>query len=184
MTCFGPTKVRTLCFHPNSKIATPSGPLHVRPLMKELIVEICRIGPLMADSTLHKAISEMLRHEIESAPPIPAFIPLPSDEIARKAARLILEETDERRTASELAAEVGCSRRTLERRFCDDSGMSLGRWCQQARLLKSVHLLASNETVAETAFRSGYAGPSAYIHAFRSHFGVTPSSWRPVVADG
>lgn len=178
MTSFGPTKVRTLYFRSTLGVENSSRPIHVRALMKELILETCKLGPLMAGDDLHAAMYRMLCHEIVHAAALPAVIQLPTDELARKGARLVLEDLLRWTQVSELASEVGCSKRTLERRFQAETGMSLGRWFQQARLLKSLHYLAAKETVAEAAFQVGYSGPSAYIHAFKTQFGVTPSEWR------
>jgi AraC-like DNA-binding protein len=73
-----------------------------------------------------------------------------------------------------LARQHGLARRTLERRFREETGMSFGMWRQKARLLDSIRLLAEGRSVTETALECGYASVSAFIAAFRSTFGHTP----------
>ena len=52
---------------------------------------------------------------------------------------------ERRRRVDDMAREAGASRRTLERLFQKETGMSLGRWRQQARLLHAMRLLARGE---------------------------------------
>jgi len=73
-----------------------------------------------------------------------------------------------------LARRYGASRRTLERLFRRQTGLSFGMWRQKARLLDSIRLLAEGKSVTEAAFDSGYAGVSAFVAAFKRTFGYTP----------
>ena len=73
-----------------------------------------------------------------------------------------------------LAKQHGVARRTLERRFRDETGMSFGMWRQKARLLDSIRLLAEGKSVTDTALDCGYSSVSAFIAAFKVTFGYTP----------
>jgi len=75
------------------------------------------------------------------------------------------------------AAHAGVSLRTAERRFFAETGMPLGRWRQQARLLAGVRSLASGGDVTESALAAGYESTSAFIAAFRKVFGTTPGQY-------
>jgi AraC-like DNA-binding protein len=77
----------------------------------------------------------------------------------------------------QLARRHGAGRRTLERIFRGETGMSFGMWRQQARLLHSVSALAEGKPVTEAALDAGYASVSAYIAAFKRTFGCTPGSF-------
>jgi AraC-like DNA-binding protein len=68
----------------------------------------------------------------------------------------------------------GASRRTLERLFQRETGISLGRWRQQARLLHAMRRLAHGESVTSIALEVGYESPSAFIATFSNAFGTTP----------
>ncbi len=80
-----------------------------------------------------------------------------------------------------------CARpaRTLERRFAQETGITVGRWRRQARLLDALRQLASGQTVKVVAQDAGYGSPSAFVSAFRSVFGVTPARYfdNPQVTD-
>jgi AraC-like DNA-binding protein len=73
------------------------------------------------------------------------------------------------------ADRIGMARRTLTRRFAAETGLSFAQWRQQARLLKAVEMLSLNEPVTAVALTVGYSSVSAFIEAFRKHFGRTPA---------
>ena len=73
-----------------------------------------------------------------------------------------------------LAKQHRIARRTLERRFRGETGMSFGMWRQKARLLDSIRLLAEGESVTHAALECGYSSVSAFIAAFKGTFGCTP----------
>jgi AraC-like DNA-binding protein len=76
-----------------------------------------------------------------------------------------------------IARRAGASRRTLERIFRKETGMSLGEWRQQARLLHAMRLLARGEPVTSTALEVGYESISAFIAAFSRVVGTTPGRY-------
>src|SRR5262249_32489254 len=76
-----------------------------------------------------------------------------------------------------LARAAGASRRTLERVFQKETGMSVGRWRQQARLLHAMRLLARGERVTAIALEVGYESSSAFIAAFSAALGTTPGRY-------
>ena len=75
----------------------------------------------------------------------------------------------------EWADRIGMARRTLTRRFAAETGLSFAQWRQQARLLKAAELLSVKEPVTTVALTVGYSSVSAFIEAFRKHFGCTPA---------
>jgi AraC-like DNA-binding protein len=74
----------------------------------------------------------------------------------------------------DLARQHAVARRTLERRFRDETGMSFGMWRQKARLLDSIRRLAEGKSVTDTALDCGYSSVSAFIAAVKETFGYTP----------
>jgi AraC-like DNA-binding protein len=69
---------------------------------------------------------------------------------------------------------AGASKRTIERLFQQETRMSLGKWRQQLRLLRSLQLLAAGEKISHAALEAGYNSPSAFIAMFRKALGTTP----------
>jgi methylphosphotriester-DNA--protein-cysteine methyltransferase len=71
---------------------------------------------------------------------------------------------------------TGASKRTRERIFQDDVGMTLGKRRQQPRLMQAMRLLAEGAKVTPAAMESGYRTPSAFISLFRM-LATTPTAY-------
>ncbi|WP_315984086.1 helix-turn-helix domain-containing protein [Aliamphritea spongicola] len=72
---------------------------------------------------------------------------------------------------------MGCSERTLARRFHKETGMTFGQWRQQARLLEALSRIASGQPIASIAQDLGYSSQSAFISMFRKALGKTPTRY-------
>ena len=81
------------------------------------------------------------------------------------------------RTIDDLARSVGASRRTLERAFLAETGLTIGAWRQRQRLLRALELLAQGEPVTTVAGAVGYRTPSAFTAMFHEHLGTTPTRY-------
>lgn len=103
--------------------------------------------------------------------------PLPVDERARQVADGLLADLTDGRSLAEWGRIVGASGRTLARRFIAETGMGFERWRSTTRLAAALPLLASGEAVGRTAYKVGYASPSAFVAAFRREVGTTPASY-------
>jgi AraC-like DNA-binding protein len=95
--------------------------------------------------------------------------------VLRRATGLL--ETQPSTSLSALAHAVGLGKRTLERRFVVETGLTVGRWRQQQVLLRALEALASGRSVKQVAFGAGYSSPSAFVAAFRKHLGATPGRY-------
>ena len=71
----------------------------------------------------------------------------------------------------------GVSKRTLERLFRAETGLTFGRWRQQARLLEALRLIAAGRPVTTVTLDVGYESPSAFIAMFKNALGTTPSRY-------
>lgn len=74
----------------------------------------------------------------------------------------------------DLALAVGRSRRTIDRNFVQELGVTAGRWRRQQRWARAMALLADGIPVKDVALDVGYKSPSAFVAAFRREMGVTP----------
>ncbi len=149
----------------------------VPPLLRELILHAIELGPLASDVAEHRHLVDVLLDQLRVLPVVPLELPLPRDDRALRVARRLREDPGGAAPLEELAREAGASRRTLERLFQRETGISLGRWRQQARLLQSLQLLAHGEPVTSVALEVGYESPSAFVAAFASAFGTTPGRY-------
>lgn len=84
----------------------------------------------------------------------------------------------DRRGLAALARYAGTSSRTLERLFVTGTGLTFGEWRRRLRFMVALELLGLGETTTAIAARLGYSTPSAFIAAFRAHFGEPPSAYR------
>ena len=75
------------------------------------------------------------------------------------------------------ARTLGVAEKTLHRLFQRETGMTFGRWRQQARLFLALEQLAHGEKIVNVALDHGYASQSAFAAMFKRHFGVAPSAF-------
>lgn len=152
--------------------------VEVSPLLRELILRTVQRAALDSRATPDTWMIGLLEAEVKGASTAaedsPLALPIPIDEPARDLARHLLEHPTTAETVDELARTHGLARRTLERRFREETGMSFGMWRQKARLLDSIRLLAEGRSVTDAALDCGYSSVSAFIAAFKSTFGYTP----------
>jgi transcriptional regulator GlxA family with amidase domain len=151
--------------------------LHVRPLLRELIVEIVNRGELHARNRVHEALYRLLIAELTSASPVATTVSLPKDARAIAIARQFVTDPGCRTTLSSLCTSAGVSVRTLERVFRKETGLDFESWRRQLRVMRAVEMLIGGRSVKEVAFAVGYRQPSAFVEAFRSVYCTTPKKW-------
>jgi AraC-like DNA-binding protein len=149
--------------------------LDLPPLARELLLAAVRRAPLWERVPAQQRLVATLLDELALLPGVPLQLPLPADPVALAVAEALL--ADLAAPSGAVLARCGASRRTLERRFTAETGMSLGRWRTRARLVESVRLLAAGATTAATAHAVGFATPSAFAAAFKRDLGSTPSEY-------
>ncbi len=170
------TWLRTLYVHPESSTLMPSQlrVLDVSPLLRELLLESVRLGMLSPAVHDHRALTQLIMSRLHSARALDAGLPMPTDVRARRVVERVLRDPGARDSLTELAVHANASVRTLERLFVAQTGLTLGRWRQEARLQHAVRLLADNTPVTTTAVACGYDSPSAFVTMFRRALGTTP----------
>ena len=146
--------------------------VQVTPLVRELIAHIVGRGTLDLTDAADRRLVDVLIDQVRLIDVAPLELRSPVDARAREAADLLRE--DPSREPAELARVVGSSRRTLERRFREETALALGRWRQRAQILRAMELLSDGAPVTDTAHRVGYSTTSAFIAAFRRVTGTTP----------
>lgn len=86
---------------------------------------------------------------------------------------------DETLTAGTVEQYVanGCAQ--LRTQFKRETGYTVGRWIEGARLRRASDLLAESQwTVAEISFEVGYASHEVFCRAFRRVMGMSPTQYR------
>ena len=176
----GATSLRTLYIPPDRCTGLPPAPLGiaVAPLLRELIQELVRIGHINAADPAHCALAQAMLVMLARAEHLALALTLPSDRRALRAAEAILADPASPQTLAAIAAGSGASLRTIQRKFLQETGMPLSAWRQLACLMQAASLLLDGHSVTDAALQAGYCGVSAFIHAFRSKLGQTPSAFR------
>jgi AraC-like DNA-binding protein len=86
---------------------------------------------------------------------------------------------DKEISISKLTKMYYISESTLRRSFIKKFGISFSLYLQKVRLEKGEELLArTNKHIHEIALQVGYRSAAAFTHAFKQHFGYTPTSIR------
>jgi DNA-binding response OmpR family regulator len=78
-----------------------------------------------------------------------------------------------------LADEVGLSRRQLQRKIQDETGLSAAAYIRTVRLQRAAALLEAEDvtTVSGAAEAVGYRDPSHFSRIFREAYGISPSDY-------
>jgi AraC-like DNA-binding protein len=148
--------------------------LSVTTLLRELILRIISMPALDSRVLAHQRLLSVLLDEMSVAPVAPLMLPLPLDSRALAVAQHVLRQPGSDEALDLLSRRYGAGRRTVERLFRNETGMSFGLWRQKVRMLDSVRLLSEGKSVTDAAFDTGYASVSAFIAAFKNTFGCTP----------
>jgi AraC-like DNA-binding protein len=151
--------------------------LHVSPLLAEIVAYACDL------ESLHTAVPEqahlvaVLLDQLGTAPKLPLQLPTPRDARAARLAAALLADPGDDRALAALCKSVGASKRTIERVFIRETGMTLGTWRQQLSLMHGMRLIAAGAKVTTAAVDAGYSSASAFIAMFKRAMGVTPGEW-------
>jgi AraC-like DNA-binding protein len=119
----------------------------------------------------------LILDELRVLPVLPLNLPMPRDARLLKICSAILDDPANPLTLPGWGRRVGASSRTLARSFQRETGLTFGRWRQQARLLEALSRLAQRQDVTTIALDLGYDSPSAFTSMFRRALGRTPSTY-------
>jgi AraC-like DNA-binding protein len=175
----GAVAMRTLYLRTDLTARWPDGcrVVNVPPLLRELVLEVVERGGLDRSVPADRHLVDVLLDHLEALPAAPFHLPEPRDARALRVTALLRRDPAERRPFAALARGSGASRRTLERVFRSEVGMTFAHWRQQLRLAHALRLLAAGEPVTAVALDVGYESPSAFVVAFRRAFGTTPARY-------
>ena len=176
ITMSGPVSMRTLYLRARMARKLPRNccVVNVSSLLQELILHACQFPRMNRKSKVHAHLIELILDQLESVQAIPLQLPTPVDSRAQRVAETLQKDSGEIRSLAAACRQAGASKRTIERIFERETNLSLGKWRQQLRLLRSLQLLAAGEKITNVALEAGYTTPSAFIAMFRKALGTTP----------
>jgi AraC-like DNA-binding protein/quercetin dioxygenase-like cupin family protein len=179
ITMSGAVAMRALYLKPRLAAALPRSccVVNVSPLLKELLLHACGSPALSRRIHWQRHLIDVIVDQLERIQMVPLQLPNPSDSRARRIAAVLLADPGDRRPLEKICGVSGASKRTVERLFQDEIGMTPGKWRQQLRLMQALRLLADGAKVTQAAVDTGYSTPSAFIAMFRKALGRTPKSY-------
>jgi len=151
--------------------------VNVSPVLQELILHACTYPRLSRRSRIQANLIAVIVDQLGMVRAIPLQLPSPSDTRALRVAETLQRDPSEQRSLHAVCKQAGASKRTIERLFQSETHLSLGKWRQQLRLLRSLQLLAAGEKITHAALEAGYSTPSAFIAMFRKALGTTPGRY-------
>jgi AraC-like DNA-binding protein len=151
--------------------------INISALLKELILHACTVRALKNTVKWQANLIAVILHQLEAAPTIPLQLPHLTDPRLVHIAEMLMKDPRDNRTLAELCRATGAGKRSVERLFQQEVGMTFGKWRQQVRLMQGMRLLAEGAKVTHAALESGYSTPSSFISMFRKALGTTPSSY-------
>ena len=151
--------------------------VNVAPLLQELILHACGRKHLSRRSRVQQHLIDFLVDQLETVQEVALQLPSLTDKRAARVAEALKRNPAEGSSLEQICEGAGASKRTIERLFQLETGLTLGKWRQQLRLQRSLQLLASGEKVTHAALEAGYSTPSSFISMFRGILGVTPGRY-------
>jgi AraC-like DNA-binding protein len=151
--------------------------INVSALLKELILYACTLRALRKRVKWQEHLIAVILHQLETVQLVPLQLPHLADPRLVRIAQIFMVDPSDQRTLTELCRVSGASKRSLERLFLQEIGMTFGKWRQQLRLMHAMRLLAEGAKVTHAALESGYSTASAFISMFRKALGTTPTSY-------
>jgi AraC-like DNA-binding protein len=175
----GEVSLRTLYLRPKLVRGLPREctVVNISPLLKELILYACQFEALNKRMQARRHLIEVILDLLRSSQTLPLQLPRPVDPRAKCVADLLYSDPGSPVPTEEICTRAGASKRTMERLFRQDTGVTLGRWRQQLRLIHSMRLLAQGTKINSVALEAGYSSASAFILMFKSVLGTTPGQY-------
>jgi len=179
ITMSGVVAMRTLYLKPRLAKGPPRDccVINVSALLRELILHACTVRTLKASVKWQAHLVAVILHQLERVHTVPLQLPHLSDPRLVRIADILMRDPRDARTLAQLCKETGAGKRSVERLFQQEIGMTFGKWRQQLRLMQGMRLLAEGAKVTHAALEAGYGTASAFTSMFRKALGVTPRSY-------
>lgn len=148
--------------------------LEVTGLLKALILEMVTLG-LSPRGQRAEAIQGLLLTELQHMERAPYRVPMPGSPRLYGLCQSMLQDPGDRRGIDQWAQAAGMSRRTFNRTFRRETGMTVILWRQQVRLMHAISLLQEGMSVTRVAYDIGYESSSYFTTMFQRAFGMPPA---------
>jgi AraC-like DNA-binding protein len=151
--------------------------LEISPFVRELIRVIAGLPVEYDEQGPDGRLAQVFLDQIILLPEVEFSLPMPSTPSLFEYCSELVLRPDEQLPMARIAKASGMSERTMARVFQRETGLSFREWRVRLRLLTSIEGLEACKNVTKTAFDCGYDSISAFIAAFKRHFGKTPGEF-------
>lgn len=174
-----PASIRTLYIEPGARSNLPRDccVVEISDMMRELILEACRLPILYELTGRNQRVMELILDELASMRSASLHVPMPQDERLVRVCNAILRDPATKDDLDHLAEAAAMGRRSFTRLFRRETGVSFATWRQNVRLMEAMSRLVLGEPVTKVAFDVGYSSSSAFTAMFRRTFGVAPTRY-------
>lgn len=105
-------------------------------------------------------------------------LPAPNDARLIAVCAYLQEHYRNKLSYADLASEHALSQRTMERLFKSEFGITVSKYVQLIRIIKSIESLTSTQlSISEIANRVGYSGLQAFSNSFQQIMGLRPKEF-------
>lgn len=169
-------EMRTLYFwrHTVPALGDSCHVLAVTPLLRELILRAMTIPPQYEWDSPDGRLIALIVDELGALEARPLSLKLPTDKRLARLCQRLIEDPGLSDSIADLGSEVGLSERSVIRLFPQETGLSLHRWRQQARLMRAFALSELGMSVGQIGLELGYGSASAFGKMFAKQFGRPP----------
>ena len=152
----------------------------VPPVLKEMIKYAEKWSKLIGENADETVFLQALFNELPrfAEQSLTFHISLPKDKRLAKVIAHLHDHYQHEIKMEDLTGKVLLSSRSLERIFKKETGLTLSKYQQMLRIIKSLELLSSGHfTISETAYEVGYRSVQAYTRSFQSVMSFRPTDF-------
>lgn len=151
--------------------------LKVSPIMKALIREISTFDVEYPISGYEDDVVSLMLSTLPRLKRVTEHLPWPTSLELLKMCSQLYQRPGGKQTTLMLAKDLAMSKRTLERKFHRETGMTIQAWSLRLRFLKAIELLTAGHSITNISLDLGYSSPSPFIYMFRNISGMSPGEY-------
>ncbi len=151
--------------------------LKISPIIKALIIEVSTFDVEYSLSGYEEEVISLMLSTLPRLKHITDHLPWPTSVDLLKMCSQLYERPGSKKTTLMLAEDLAISKRTLERKFHRETGMTIQAWSLRLRFLKAIELLTAGHSITNISLDLGYSSPSPFIYMFRNISGMSPGEY-------
>lgn len=151
--------------------------LKISPIIKALIIEISTFDVEYSILGYEEELISLTLNTLPRLKHVTDHLPWPTSLELLKMCSQLYEQPRSKKTTQKLAEDLAMSKRTLERKFHRETGMTIQAWCLRLRFLKAIELLTAGHSITNISLDLGYSSPSPFIYMFRNISGMSPGEY-------